>query len=286
MRPWPKPDIAGPGQESVWDYPRPPRLADFAGAVTIELGGQTIASTTAPGECWRPATRRRITCPAPRSLRARYGRRPASHGVNGRGGRATSTWWPQLERPWVPRGPTSGRPPIRADRGRRRSDGRAGRPLHGQRRGGGPPAGGFYGGWITSWIVGRSRASPDRGVGERPAGKPVLMNAGIMLSVDQMIAAPPHAAWELLIDLDAWPQWGPSIKGAELDGPYQELTSHATGVVQTSLGVKVLLRSPISTPSDIGPGKWRASPPPVTGWTRWPTGSVSRWRFHGGRPRT
>ena len=50
MRPWPKPDIAGPGQESVWDYPRPPRLADFAGAVTIELGGQTIASTT---RAWR-----------------------------------------------------------------------------------------------------------------------------------------------------------------------------------------------------------------------------------------
>ena len=22
--PWPVPDVPGPGQESVWDYPRPP----------------------------------------------------------------------------------------------------------------------------------------------------------------------------------------------------------------------------------------------------------------------
>src|SRR5262245_40836464 len=39
MNPWPKPDPAGPGQESVWDYPRPPRLEDFTGSISIELGG-------------------------------------------------------------------------------------------------------------------------------------------------------------------------------------------------------------------------------------------------------
>lgn len=43
---WPTPDNAGPGQESVWDYPRPPRLEEFAGSVTIEFGGQLIASAT------------------------------------------------------------------------------------------------------------------------------------------------------------------------------------------------------------------------------------------------
>lgn len=42
----PKPDKPGPGQESVWDYPRPPRLEPFEGSITIELGGQVIASTT------------------------------------------------------------------------------------------------------------------------------------------------------------------------------------------------------------------------------------------------
>src|SRR5690349_8943729 len=41
----PEPEKPGPGQESVWDYPRPPRLEEFAGAITVELGGTTIAST-------------------------------------------------------------------------------------------------------------------------------------------------------------------------------------------------------------------------------------------------
>ena len=41
----PDPQTPGPGQESVWDYPRPPRVEPFSGSVTIELGGQVIAST-------------------------------------------------------------------------------------------------------------------------------------------------------------------------------------------------------------------------------------------------
>ena len=36
----------GPGQESVWDYPRPPRVEPVHARVTIELGGQLIADTT------------------------------------------------------------------------------------------------------------------------------------------------------------------------------------------------------------------------------------------------
>jgi uncharacterized protein (DUF427 family) len=47
---WPTPDTAGPGQESVWDYPRPPRLEAFTGSIAIALGGHTIASTT---RAWR-----------------------------------------------------------------------------------------------------------------------------------------------------------------------------------------------------------------------------------------
>src|SRR3954454_20079969 len=47
---WPQPDTPGPGQESVWDYPRPPRLEEFTGSITIELGARRIASTT---RAWR-----------------------------------------------------------------------------------------------------------------------------------------------------------------------------------------------------------------------------------------
>ncbi|MEO5662835.1 MAG: DUF427 domain-containing protein [Nocardioides sp.] len=39
------PDIPGPGQESVWDYPRPPRLEPSSELVEIRLGGEVIART-------------------------------------------------------------------------------------------------------------------------------------------------------------------------------------------------------------------------------------------------
>ncbi|GAY18098.1 DUF427 domain-containing protein [Mycobacterium sp. shizuoka-1] len=45
MKQWPTPEPVAPGQESVWDYPRPPRLEPFTGAITVELGGRVIAST-------------------------------------------------------------------------------------------------------------------------------------------------------------------------------------------------------------------------------------------------
>ncbi len=35
----------GPGQESVWDYPRPPRLEHTSRLLVIVLGGQTIVET-------------------------------------------------------------------------------------------------------------------------------------------------------------------------------------------------------------------------------------------------
>lgn len=36
----------GPGQESVWDYPRPPRLELSASRIEVVLGGATIADST------------------------------------------------------------------------------------------------------------------------------------------------------------------------------------------------------------------------------------------------
>ncbi|CAN5195525.1 DUF427 domain-containing protein [soil metagenome] len=40
----------GPGQESVWDYPRPPSRERSGRHVQVRLGGQLIADSTAP---WR-----------------------------------------------------------------------------------------------------------------------------------------------------------------------------------------------------------------------------------------
>ncbi len=41
----PVPEPVGPGQESVWDYPRPPRLEPTSRRVRVELGGVTIADS-------------------------------------------------------------------------------------------------------------------------------------------------------------------------------------------------------------------------------------------------
>ena len=35
----------GPGQESVWDFPRPPRIEAEPARLRVELGGRTIAAT-------------------------------------------------------------------------------------------------------------------------------------------------------------------------------------------------------------------------------------------------
>jgi uncharacterized protein (DUF427 family) len=43
-RPVPLP--TAPGQESVWDYPRPPRVEASPDRVTIRLGGRVVAETT------------------------------------------------------------------------------------------------------------------------------------------------------------------------------------------------------------------------------------------------
>ncbi len=46
----PKPDPVGPGQESVWDYPRPPRLERALRRVRVEFNGVTVADST---RAWR-----------------------------------------------------------------------------------------------------------------------------------------------------------------------------------------------------------------------------------------
>lgn len=46
----PKPDPVAEAQESVWDYPRPPRVEADARRVVVEFGGTVIAESTAT---WR-----------------------------------------------------------------------------------------------------------------------------------------------------------------------------------------------------------------------------------------
>ena len=48
--PRPTPDPVGPGQESAWDYPRPPRLEQSSRHVVVRLGDVTLVDTR---RAWR-----------------------------------------------------------------------------------------------------------------------------------------------------------------------------------------------------------------------------------------
>jgi uncharacterized protein (DUF427 family) len=41
-----KREVPGPGQESVWDYPRPPRVEKMTERIRIRLDGVTVVDTT------------------------------------------------------------------------------------------------------------------------------------------------------------------------------------------------------------------------------------------------
>ena len=46
MKAWPSRIVPNPGQESVWDYPRPPRLEKSAHVLRVVFGGETVAETS------------------------------------------------------------------------------------------------------------------------------------------------------------------------------------------------------------------------------------------------
>ena len=64
LRPSPDEIVApGPGQESVWDYPRPPRLEPVEKRVRVEHQGLTIVDTTAAMRVTETASPPGYYCP-------------------------------------------------------------------------------------------------------------------------------------------------------------------------------------------------------------------------------
>jgi uncharacterized protein YndB with AHSA1/START domain len=56
-----------------------------------------------------------------------------------------------------------------------------------------------------------------------------------MWTVSRRIQTPADAVWQLLVDLDDWPRWGPTVRRAELDGG--ALTLGTKGRVWTPVGL-------------------------------------------------
>lgn len=82
-------------------------------------------------------------------------------------------------------------------------------------------------------------------------------------SVERVIDAPPSAVWQVLVNLDEWPRWGPSVRRAALDDGSTELAGGASGTVWTAVGPSLRFRI-----TDFDPGRrwaWEVAGVPATG---------------------
>ena len=151
----------GPGQESVWDYPRPPRVEPTSEHIVVRFGGEVIAET-------REAVRVLETShpPAyylPRSAFVDGALEPAAGSsmcefkgaakyLSIRGGDATAD-----RAAWFYPTPFPGFEQL-ADRVSLYPGPMDSVEVDGERVQ--PQAGGFYGGWITSRVVGPFKGEP------------------------------------------------------------------------------------------------------------------------------
>ena len=152
----------GPGQESVWDYPRPPRIEPTSAHLRIELGGETVAETPRASGCWRPATRRPTTsrgppsptvrwCPSEGSTYCEWKGRATYFDVHGGDKVAPRAAWTYPDAEEAAAACCVGYVAVMpAAMDGCFVDGERARPQQG----------GFYGGWITSAVVGPFKGGP------------------------------------------------------------------------------------------------------------------------------
>lgn len=157
----PRPDRTGPGQESVWDYPRPPALRRCTLPIEVMLGGEVICSTS---ESWQVLeTSHPPTYYLPRSSFVDGALRPAEGrsfcewkgaarylDVHGGGRTAPSAAW-YYPTPTAPFAALLDHVALYAG------------PMDACVVGGEtvtPQPGGFYGGWITSTVAGPFKGVP------------------------------------------------------------------------------------------------------------------------------
>jgi uncharacterized protein (DUF427 family) len=162
-----QPEPAGPGQESVWDYPRPPALQPSARHVVIRFGGIVVAQTRSawrvletshPPSWYLPpdAFLAGVLVPASGSSLCEWKGRaaywdvlsPREHG--GSGARAERAAWSYPD-PTLAFAAIAGH--VAVYPGRMEACLVDGEPVR-------PQEGGFYGGWITSDVVGPFKGAP------------------------------------------------------------------------------------------------------------------------------
>jgi uncharacterized protein (DUF427 family) len=153
--------MPGPGQESVWDYPRPPRVERSAKTVVVVLGGVEVCRTTAavrvletshppawylPLDDWLPGS----LVPADGASYCEFKGMAAYRDVVGGDVTAERAAWTY---PDPTRGFEALRGTVSVYPGRMDSCTVDGEPVRAQE-------GGFYGGWITDDVVGPFKGAP------------------------------------------------------------------------------------------------------------------------------
>lgn len=86
--------------------------------------------------------------------------------------------------------------------------------------------------------------------------------------VHRELAADPATVWDLLVDPARWPEWGPSVRSAEVAGGV--LGPGAEGTVTTAVGVRLPFRVTRFDPG--GRWAWAVAGLPATDHTVDPTG--------------
>lgn len=163
MIPRPTPIPPGPGQESVWDYPRPPAVERDDRLVEVRFGGVTIASTTGalrvletshpPGYYLPPDDIADVLVPAPGSSFCEWKGMAAywSVAIDGLGSDRAAWSYPDPSPDYRALAGYVSFYPGRVD----------GCFVDGEQVR--PQAGEFYGGWILDEVVGPFKGDPGTG---------------------------------------------------------------------------------------------------------------------------
>ena len=161
MHTQPEPATPGPGQESVWDYPRPPRIERVDRRIRVIFAGQTIAETTRaikymetshPPGYYIPAEDVRMNLLSPTSHRSmcEYKGTARYYDIVVNGDVSRDAAW-QYPSPWSPYEDLAGHISFYPQKVDEASvDGEA---VDSQQ-------GSFYGGWITGDVTGPFKGAP------------------------------------------------------------------------------------------------------------------------------
>jgi uncharacterized protein (DUF427 family) len=155
-----EPVVPGPGQESVWDYPRPPRVEPVPERVRVVVDGAVIADSTRAQRVLETAgapvyyvprddVRMDLLVPSDRTSRCEW--------------KGSASYWSsagQRDVAWSYEQPLPGFESIAGHLAFYAS--RVDEAWVGDERAQ-PQPGGFYGGWVTSRIVGPVKGEPGSG---------------------------------------------------------------------------------------------------------------------------